>query len=99
MEGCREKDAAQKLADWYGVQETKTPTHIEPGRKQTELQKGYQDDSTLSGSVKYMASIDLWFDETFKPLPDEEGENYWKRVRKSVKSQLVLSYKAGQKGR
>jgi DNA primase len=25
MEGCREKDAARKLADWYGVQETKPP--------------------------------------------------------------------------
>lgn len=53
MEGCREKDAAQKLADWYGVAEsnttsktatlhklsteTKTPAHIEQGRKPTEL--------------------------------------------------------------
>ena len=98
MEGCREKDAALKLAQWYGVQETKTPTHIEQGRKQQQ-QNAIEKPSTSSDSVKYMAAIDEWFDELVTIQDGEQNEEYWTRIRKAVKTKLVESYRAGQKGK
>ena len=98
MEGCREKDAAQKLADWYGIAEAKNPAHGRGEKKpKTNLQKDYQDDSPSAVAVKYMAWIDLWFDETFKPVEGEDDSSYWARVGKSVKSKLGESFRAGQK--
>jgi hypothetical protein len=97
MEGCREKDAAQKLADWFKVSETKTPARTtEQGRKPTNT-SDYPDNNKSSDSVKYMASIDLWFDETFRPVEGESEMQFWTRLRKSVKSKLVESFRAGQK--
>src|ERR1700721_2817725 len=53
MDGCREKDAAQKLADWYAIGQTKTPQHIAEGPKPTEHQKTYPENSTSPDTVKY----------------------------------------------
>jgi hypothetical protein len=44
-----------------------------------------------------MASIDLWFDETCRPVEGESEMQFWTRLRKSVKSKLVESFRAGQK--
>ena len=96
MESCREKDAAAKLADWYGVKE-KTPTRIEQGRKQTTNATDYPDNTKSSDSVKYMAAIDKWFDELVMIREGEEDPAYWARIRKGFKSKLVESYRAGQK--
>jgi hypothetical protein len=100
MEGCRERDAAQKLADWFGVRETKTPTHIEQGRRTTQPQQNaIENPSNSSDSVKYMASIDLWLEASIGPHEGEPEDEYWKRLRKSFKSKLVESYRAGQKSK
>jgi hypothetical protein len=95
-DGISQYDAAKKLSEWFGI-ETKTAPHIGARRETKPTQKDSKDFTSPAVAVNYMASIDQWFDETFKPLPDEEDENYWKRVRKAVKSKLVDSYRAGQK--
>jgi DNA primase len=94
MEGCKEKEAALKLAIWYGKE--KAPTHTEQGRKQNK-QNAIEKNTSSAVAVNYMASIDLWFNETFERLPEEDEESFWSRVRKATKSKLVESYKAGQK--
>ncbi len=99
MEGCREKDAAQKLAQWYGVVEMKTPQRMAEESKENKPARSYQDDSSSAVAVKYMASIDLWFDDLIAMHNDEQNEEYWTRIRKAVKSKLVESYRAGQKGK
>jgi hypothetical protein len=100
MEGCREKDAAQKLSDWFKVAETKTPTRIEQGRKPTEHQQNaIEKPSTSSDSVKYMALIDVWYDEVSVRVTGESDEDYRKRFLKGLKAKLIESYKAGQKAR
>ena len=113
MERCREKDAAQKLADWYGVAEsittsktatlhklsteTKTPAHIEQGRKPTELQQNaIEKPSTSSDSVKYMASVDAWYDEVVKRGDQESDEDYRKRILKAIKQKLLESFRSGK---
>lgn len=99
MEGCREKDAAHKLSDWYGVGQTKTPQHIAEASKEKPKSNttSYQDDNSSAIAVKYMASIDIWLDDLIKPRGDEGEGAYWLRIRKSVKSKLVESFNAGKK--
>src|SRR5665213_3034930 len=93
-------EAGKKLERWF-PKENPASSHgetREDGRVKLPPPHHISEHTSENGGVKYMASIDLWFDETFKPLPEEEDENYWKRVRKSVKSKLVESFRAGQKG-
>jgi hypothetical protein len=100
MEGCREKDAALKLSVWYGIEETKTPTHMEQGRKQepkTEMQGSNQNGSISGDSVKYMASIDAWFYDLVTVEAGENRDDYFNRILKAVKDKLVASYNAGKK--
>jgi DNA primase len=96
MENCSQLDAAKKLSEMFHVNE-KAALHMAERPKQTEHQKDSKDDSSPAVAVNYMASIDQWFDETFKPLEGETDEDYWKRARKTVKSKLVESFRAGQK--
>src|ERR1019366_10708476 len=45
MENCREKDAAQKLSDWYNIGQSKTPQRMAEGSKEkpkTEMQSSIQ---------------------------------------------------------
>ena len=99
MEKCREKDAAQKLADWYGVGQSKTPVRMEQGSqpKQTAKLKDYPDSKPSDSGVKYMAEVDAWFDALFKRGERETDLEYWKRTRNGVKTRLVDSYRAGKK--
>jgi hypothetical protein len=92
-------EAGKKLERWF-PKENPAPSHGESREREERTlppPAHIRDDTSSSVAVNYMASIDLWFTETFKLVPDEEDENYWKRVRKAVKSKLVDSYRAGQK--
>ena len=97
MEGCRAKDAAEKLSAWYGVGQAKTPQRMAEGSKQTEHQKTYPEPSTGSDSVKYMQGIDAWFDELFKRREKEVDVDYWKRTRNGVKAKLIESFRNGKR--
>ena len=88
--GCREKDPAQKLSDWYGIRQTKTP------QQKTEMQSSNQNPSTSGDSVKYMASIDAWYDEQVKRGGEESDEDYRKRVLKAIKQKLIESFRSGK---
>ena len=102
MEGCREKDAAQKLADWYNIGQSKTPQHMAEASKEkpkTEMQSSNENGSTSGDSGKYMALVDAWYDQTVVRLPNESDEDYRKRFLKSLKAQLIQSYRAGQKSK
>jgi hypothetical protein len=97
MENCSQLDAAKKLAEMFHANE-KAALHIAERPKETQPVKDSPKSNAGSDSVKpYMASIDLWCDETFKPVEGEDDSSYWARVRKSVKSKLVESFRAGQK--
>ena len=99
MENCREKDAGQKLSDWYGVGQSKTPQHMAEASKErpkTEMQSSNQNGSTSGDSVKYMVSVDQWFDDLFKPRDDETDEDYRKRLLKGVKTKLIESFRSGK---
>jgi hypothetical protein len=113
-DGISQYDAAKKLSEWFGigidkrlstetkliVNKAKTAPHIGARKKEDNTSKGtVSNNDSPAVAVNYMASIDTWFDETFKPFEGESEMQYWTRLRKSVKSQLVLSYKAGQKSR
>src|ERR1035441_8111511 len=103
MDGSTQLTAAKKLAEWFGIAETKTaPLQIVRRREEKpEPQKTTIDDNKSAVAVKsnYMSLIDAWLDELIKPRGDESESDYWKRLRKEVKTKLVLSYKAGQQGK
>jgi hypothetical protein len=101
MEGCREKDAAQKLSEWYGVGQSKTPQHMAEASKEKPKTNttSYQDDNSSAIAVKYMVSVDAWYDEVSVRLPDESEEEHRRRVLKGLKAKLIESYRAGQKAR
>jgi hypothetical protein len=107
MDGCREKDAAQKLADWYGVGQNKTPTHMEQG-SESHREKPVKDslDSTpASDSVKplaeppgkYMEQVDAWFKEAIERRDGETEEALRKRLLNQIKKLLIESYRNGKR--
>jgi DNA primase len=99
MDGCREKDAAQKLADWFGAGQNKTAAHMEQPRKEHKPAKDYPDHSKSSDSVKYMQEVDAWFDGLFRHDEQETDTEFRDRLLKSIKSRLVESYRAGQRSK
>jgi hypothetical protein len=99
MERCGPKDAAERLSAWHGVGKKETPQRMVEGSSATEHQKVNPDHSIPRDTVKYMQGIDTWFDELFKRGEKEVDVDYWKRIRKGVKSKLVESYKNGKAGK
>jgi DNA primase len=94
MEKCREKDAAQKLSEWFNI---KTPQHIAEGSQQTTVQKDYQKPSTSGDSLKgYMATIDAWYDVESVQGDQESDADFRKRFLNALKAQMIQSYRAGK---
>ena len=79
--------------------QTKTASHMEKPSEVKPSAKCYKDISTSADTVKYMASIDAWFDETVVRLPAETDEDYRKRFLKGLKKMLLESYRSGQKSK
>ena len=78
-------------------QKQNPPAHIEQGRKPTELQQNaIEKPSTSSDSVKYMASVDAWYDEVVKRGDQESDEDYRKRILKAIKQKLLESFRSGK---
>ncbi len=99
MEKCREKEAAQKLADWFNVGQTKTPQRMAEGSVspiEKPNQKTYEESTSSDSGVKYMATIDVWFEDLFKRGDKEADIEYWKRVRNGIKAKLVESFRSGK---
>jgi len=103
MENCREREAAEKLATWYSVGQTKTAEHI--AQRPSDVPKGqskeHQDLNVPSGSVKtgYMQTVGAWFDVFIVRRDGESDADYLKRLKKGVMAQIFQSYKNGQSGR
>lgn len=96
--GPREKEAAEKLALWFGVGKEKAASRMEARPVSIEHhQKTYPEPSTGSDSVKYMQEIDVWFDALFRRGEKETDLEYWKRCQNGVKSKLVESFRDGKK--
>jgi len=102
MEGCREKDAAQKLADWFGVGQNKTAAHTEKpskGKPDTEMQSSNQNRSTSGDSVKYTEKVRAWFETIWERGDQESDEDYRKRLLKAITGELIKNYQAGKSHR
>jgi len=100
MESSREKEAAEKLAGWYGLNGNKAAPQIErrPEVSHMETHRKDSPDHNSSGdSVKYMQEIDVWFDELFKRREKEVDADYWKRARNGVKAKLIESFRNGKR--
>lgn len=101
LEKCRESEAAQKLATWYGVGEKKDAPRMERRGLESSSKATSQKDSSEhnppSDSVKYMQAIDAWFDELFRRGEKEADCDYWKRTRNGVKAKLIESFRNGKR--
>ena len=100
MERHGEKAAAEMLAGWYGLNgNEKAATQIErrPDVSHMESHRKDSPDHSSSGdSVKYMQTVDVWFDELVKRGEGEDDTAYWKRVRNGIKSKLIESFRNGK---
>jgi hypothetical protein len=103
MENCRERDAAQKLAGWYGLTENKTAPHIEARPEESKTQTPHKDspDHTkpCDSGKGYIKSVDSWFDELFELSEEMKANEYWKKCRNGTKAKLIESYKNGKAAR
>jgi hypothetical protein len=100
MTANSEKDAAEKLADWYGLNGNKAAPLIERRPEVPHIEthrKDSPDHNPSSDSVKYMQEVDAWFDGLMKRGESEDEAAYWKRFRNGVKSKLIESYKNEKK--
>jgi hypothetical protein len=110
MEGCRERDGAQKLADWYGINQTtprrepvkeaKTPQHIAEGSKEkpkTQMQRTISQSDSPAVAVKsgFMHETGLWLDELLAPIV--ENLEIRKTLKKAVMDRVHQSYLNGRK--
>jgi len=104
MESCSDRQAAEKLADWFNLNGNKNAPHTErrvvsEGHKMTP-QKTHSENTGRSDSVKgarYMQEIDRWFDELVQHGDQESDAEYLKRVRTGVKAKLIESYRNGKR--
>jgi len=98
MENCGQKQAAQKLADWYAVGQTKTAPRMEKPSAQPTIKRPNQNCGTSRDSVKsgYMKDLEGWFDGVSVRQIDESVEDHRKRFLNAIKSKMVESYRAGQ---
>jgi hypothetical protein len=110
MENCRERDAAQKLADWYGLLSTsqqsivnnnKTAPQIETRPRESPKEPSAMDspdrtapDKAVKGSG-YMHETGVWLDEVLKVVPDGERE----KLKKLIAARVYESYKNGKAAR
>jgi hypothetical protein len=91
--------AAVKLDGWF-PKENPAPSHgesREDGMVKQSLPHHTSEPTSQARDVKCIASIELSFDQVSKRVPDDA--EYRKRVLNVIKSQLIQSYKAGQKSR
>ncbi len=97
MEGCRMREAAEKLAEWYGI---KSAPHMEERRVPQEHAsiKGYSDSKPASDSVKakYTAHVEEWYRELTTRRQGEDDAGFEKRVLTGIKSKLIESYRNGK---
>ena len=92
------RPAAIKLDGWF-PKENPAPSHgesREDGRGKQSPSHHTSEPTSQNGDVKYMASIDVWFNETFKRGERETDVEYWARTLKATKSKLVESFRAGK---
>lgn len=49
--------------------------------------------------MKYFEELDVWLDGVLMPMPDEEddGSEWFARVKKQLKNKVLESYRNGQK--
>jgi hypothetical protein len=93
--------ASIKLDGWFR-KENPAPSHgesREDGRVKHAPSHHTSEPTSQDGDVKYMASIELWFDQVSKRLDGESDAEYRKRFLSALKAQLIQSYKAGQKSK
>ena len=91
------RQAANQLDTWFP--KSKTPTHMEQGAVREvkgPSDPNIQDTTSAAVAVKYMASIELWYDDVSKRRDKETDEEYRKRFLNALKAQMIQSYRAGK---
>ena len=102
MENCREQQAAQKLAEWYGLNGNKTAPQIETRAEMSKEQTPHKDLPDISkpavdGKSGFIASLDAWFNELFQLGEELVNDAFWVERRKAVKSKVYESFQNGKK--
>ena len=99
MENCRERDAAQKIADLHGLNGNKTAQRIAERAERSDAtpHKDLPDHNPVSDNGKgYIKALDGWFDELFGIGPELKDDPFWKKCRNAVKSKCIESYNNGK---
>ncbi|MGB8006428.1 MAG: CHC2 zinc finger domain-containing protein [Terriglobales bacterium] len=98
MESCRERDAAQKLADWYGLDGNKKGEHMaRPPHEVNQPHEAQPDHNPPSDNGKgYIHALDGWFNELFGLGPELVNDEFWKKCRNAVKSKCIESFRNGK---
>jgi hypothetical protein len=92
------RQAANQLDTWFPT-DNKNPAHMERGvvkEVKGPSHPNILDNKSSPQGVKYMASIELWFDEVSKRRDKESDEEYRKRFVNALKAQMLQSYRAGK---
>lgn len=96
-EGITQYAAAQKIAEWFHINEKTARPSAERSEKENP-KRTVSNTTSPSASVKgYMSEVDAWFDELVTRGQGETDDAFWKRVRNGVKARLIDSYKNGQR--
>ena len=97
LEDCRMREAAEKLAEWFGIKSAPRMEERRVSPKEHASSKGYSDHKPASDSgQKYMADVERWFRELNVRREGENDAAYEKRVLNGIKSKLIESYRNGQ---
>jgi hypothetical protein len=99
LERINQRDAAQRLSDWFGEKKPAVPK--DSGAKSAASDTSsdspqHLSNSTGSGNGKgFMGETNLWLDEVLKPVPEQDRA----MVKKLVAAKIYDSYQNGRKAK
>lgn len=100
MERSSVKEAAQKIASWYGLSDEKRARDESPapprGRTKESPLKAQSNDTSLSDRGKgFLHRVNVWLDVLLVRRIDEDEAAYMKRVKHAVGEEIKRSYSNG----
>lgn len=99
MERCTIKESAEKLVEWFLASSNSLTTAPEPKKTEASPERDASRES-LTKPVEekgWIKAQDSWIDQLFVLQPGDTEETWKKRVRREIKTNLIISFANGQK--
>jgi hypothetical protein len=96
-EGISDKQAAEKLAEWFGIKEAPHMAGpVREGQTTPHKTQEYRTSTSVEGKG-YIRELNTWFDEFVRQGDQESGEDYLARLKKGFIGKVLESFRNGKR--